>query len=147
MLKQLLLTLTLGLAVTSMLSAQDSRSAEDQVASAEAQLGQAMIHKDIDTLSKLVADDWTMQNEAGIVGTKAAFIHDVKSRTLVVTSFKIHDVHIRVVGNLAFIQASDDEQSSYAGKDGSGTYNWLDVWENRGGHWVSIATQITKVKK
>jgi ketosteroid isomerase-like protein len=146
MVKQLLSILALSLAVTSMSTAQDSHSAEDQIASAEAHLGQAMIQRDIKTLSKLVADDWTMQSETGSVGTKAGFIHDVESGTLVVTSFKLHDVHIHVLGNMAFVQASDDEQSSYAGKDGSGTYNWIDIWENRGGTWVSVATQLTKVK-
>lgn len=28
----------------------------------------------------------------------------------------------------------------------NGRYNWLDVWVRRNGRWVSVATQITRVK-
>jgi ketosteroid isomerase-like protein len=127
-------------------AAQDIPTTEKKIADLEAALGQAMIHRDIATLSNLVADDWTIQNDSGAMGTKGAFINDVKSGTLVVTSFKLHDVHVRVLGNVAFVQGFDDEESSYKGKANSGTYNWLDVWENRGGRWVSVATQLTKVE-
>src|SRR6266516_2476807 len=127
MIKPLLLILTVSLALTSVSLGQESRLAEDQIAAFEAELGQAMIHKDIATLSRLVSDNWTMQGEDGVLGTKAAFVHDVKSGTLIVTEFKLHDLHIHVLVNVAFVQGSDDERSSYAGKDGSGTYNWLDV--------------------
>jgi hypothetical protein len=47
---------------------------------------------------------------------------------------------------MAFVQGFDDEVSSYKGKDNSGTYNWLDVWERRDGRWVSVATQLTRVE-
>ncbi len=125
--------------------AKDSGTTEKKVADLENALGEAMIHKDIATLSRLVADDWTIQSESGTMGTKAGFINDVKSGALVVTIFKIHDIHVHVLGNVAYVQAFDDEQSSYKGKSNSGTYNWLDVWENRDGHWVSVATQLTRV--
>jgi hypothetical protein len=51
-----------------------------------------------------------------------------------------------VLGNVAFVQGFDDEESSYKGKPSNGTYNWLDVWEKRGGRWVSVATQLTRVE-
>jgi ketosteroid isomerase-like protein len=127
-------------------TAQNIPATEKKIADFEAALGQAMIHKDVGTLSSLVADDWTIQNDSGAMGTKAGFISDVKSGALVVTSFKLHDVHVRVLGNVAFVQGFDDEESSYKGKESSGTYNWLDVWENRGGRWVSVATQLTRVE-
>ena len=31
------------------------------------------------------------------------------------------------------------------GKDSSGTYSWTDVFQNRGGHWLAVASQTTKV--
>jgi hypothetical protein len=56
-----------------------------------------------------------------------------------------HDVNVRVMRNVAIVQGMDDEKSSYKGKDGSGTYSWTDVFEKRGGKWVAIASQVTKV--
>jgi ketosteroid isomerase-like protein len=123
-----------------------TQTTEQRIAQYEAALGQAMIHKDLATLSNLVADDWTIQNDGGTTGTKAGFIDDVRSGALVVTSFKLHNIHVRMLGNVAFVQGFDDEESSYKGKPSNGTYNWLDVWVNRNGHWVSVATQLTKVE-
>ena len=144
--KRSLSILAASLFLTCTAIAKDAPTPETKIAAFEADLGQAMIHKDIATLSNLVADDWTIQDASGSMGTKAGFINDVKSGKLVVTSFKIHDLHVRVLGNVAFVQAFDDETSSYEGKENSGTYNWLDVWVNRDGHWVSVATQLTKVE-
>jgi ketosteroid isomerase-like protein len=105
-----------------------------------------MIHKDVTTLSKLVDDDWAIQNNSGATNIQAGFINDVQSGALVVTSFKLHDLHVRVIGDVGFMQSLNDKKSSYKGKDNSGTYNWLDVSENRNGRWVSVATQLTKVE-
>jgi ketosteroid isomerase-like protein len=123
-----------------------SQTTEQKIADYEAALGQAMIHKDVATLSKLVGDDWTIQNDTGSTGTKAGFIDDVKSGTLVVTAFRLHDLHVHVLGNVAFVQGFDDEESSYKGTPSNGTYNWMDVWVNRNGQWVSVATQLTRVQ-
>jgi ketosteroid isomerase-like protein len=126
-------------------TAERSPNIEQQIADYEAALGQAMIHKDVATLTALVADDWTIQSDSGSMGSKAGFLSDVKSGMLVVATFKLHDLHVHVLGNVAFVQGFDDETSSYNGKDNSGTYNWLDVWQNRNGRWVSVATQLTRV--
>ncbi len=143
--KRSLSILAASLLLTCTAIAKDAPT-ETKIAGFEADLGQAMIHKDIATLSALVGDDWTIQDKSGSMGTKAGFINDVKSGKLVVTSFKLHDLHVRVLGNVAYVQAFDDEISSYEGKESSGTYNWLDVWVNRDGHWVSVATQLTRVE-
>jgi ketosteroid isomerase-like protein len=137
--------LAASLLLSGMAVGKDPGATEKKITDLEVALGQAMIHKDVATLSTLVADDWTIQSESGTMGSKAAFINDVRSGALVVTTFKVHDVHVHVLGNVAYIQAFDDEHSSYKGHDNSGTYNWLDVWENRDGHWVSVATQLTRV--
>jgi ketosteroid isomerase-like protein len=124
----------------------EQKTPEAQIAALEAELGQAMIHRDVNKLSDLVSDEWTIQQDSDQLGRKAGFIGDIQSGTLVVTSFKLHHLRIRMLGDVAVVQAFDDEVSSYAGKDGSGTFSWMDVWAKRNGHWVSIATQLTKVR-
>ena len=39
----------------------------------------------------------------------------------------------------------DVEKSSYAGKDTSGRYTWMDVLANEHGAWRVVASQVTKV--
>jgi ketosteroid isomerase-like protein len=108
-------------------------------------LGVAMIQRDVPTLARLVADDWTQQDASGALGSKAGFIHSVETGKLVVKKFRLHDLQVRVFGNVAVVQGFDDEETAYDGKSSSGTYNWMDVWVNRDGKWVSVATQITRV--
>jgi len=110
-------------------------------------LGVAMIKRDTPTLERLVADDWTQQDASGTLGTKASFLDAVKTGKLVVVKFKLHDLQVRVFGDVAVVQGFDDEATTYEGKSTSGTYNWMDVWINRDGRWVSVATQITRIAK
>lgn len=142
---RVLITFVVATVLSCAALAQD-RSAERIIADQELALGRAMILKDVGTLTRLIADDWAMQSESG-GGSKGAFIADIKSGKLIVASFTIHDMHVHVVGNLAWVQAYDEEHTSYDGNDSSGTLNWMDVWENRNGHWISVATQLTRVKR
>ena len=119
------------------------RQAEKEIVAQEAELGRAMIHRDVAALQRIVGDEWLCQGATGI-STKASFISDVATGKLAVRTFTLHDVHVRVFGDVAYLMAADDEQSAYAGSDNSGTYNWLDVWIKRDGRWVSVATQITR---
>ena len=132
--------LTIGALET---SAQDSEAAKKEIIALETELGRAMIHRDTAALKRIVADEWICQSATG-VSTKASFISDVEQGKLVVAKFVLHDIRVRVFGDVAYLMGADDETSSYAGVDNSGTYNWLDVWTKRDGHWVSVATQITK---
>jgi ketosteroid isomerase-like protein len=144
--KKVIMTCITSLLFIGTMAASDTPADVKKINDLEAALGVAMIHKDVATLSNIVGDDWTIQSDSGVTGTKAGFIDDVKSGRLVITSFKLHDLHVRVIGDVAFVQGADDEVSSYDGKNSAGTYNWLDVWQKRDGHWVSIATQLTRVK-
>jgi ketosteroid isomerase-like protein len=131
-----------ALAATTPTAAQDAH-AEQEIIALETELGRAMIHRDVAALERIVGDDWICQSATG-VSDKKSFVGDVASGRLVVTQFVLHDIHVKVVGDTAYLMGADDEQSSYAGSNNSGTYNWLDVWTKRGGRWVSIATQITR---
>lgn len=144
--KTLILASALGLVTGTLTHAQQALSVEQLIAGNEAALGRAMIARDTATLSQLVGEDWTIQNDSGHPGTRAAFIHDIGSGKLVVKRFVLHDLHVRVSGNVAWLFGTDDEVSSYDGKESNGRYNWLDVWVKRNGHWVSVATQLTRVK-
>ena len=144
--KRIVSLFAVSILVTCVAGAIDAPTAERTINDSEAALGVAMIHKDLATLNRLVGNDWTIQSDSGTMGTKAGFLDDVRSGALVIKSFKLHDVHVRVLGDVAFVQGFDDEVSSYKGKDNSGTYNWLDVWQKRDGRWVSVATQLTRVE-
>jgi len=126
-------------------AAKDMSPAEKKIVDLETTWSKAFVGKDIKTLSGIIADDWMGQEDSGKPTDKAALIGMVKTGDLTITKMTNRDLHVRIIGTVAIAQGSDDEKSTYKGKDTSGAYTWQDVFEMRGGKWVAIASQVTKV--
>jgi ketosteroid isomerase-like protein len=104
----------------------------------------AALKKDTATLDKILADDWAGQNPAG-VATKGETLADLKSGDAKLESETLGDMKVRVFGDTAVVTGSDDEKSSYKGKDTSGHYTWTDVFVKRHGRWQAVASQGTVI--
>lgn len=125
-----------------------AETAEKTFTDIEQAWGNAMSKKDVAYLTALLADDWSSISSDGKREGKAALLDVVKSGKLKITSFKVHDVKVRLLGDkYAVVQGYDDETSTYEGKDESGSYVWTDVFEKRGGKWIALNSQASKVKK
>jgi ketosteroid isomerase-like protein len=107
---------------------------------------EASLKKDAATLGKILADDWVGQGPTGIA-TKAEALADLKSGDNKLDSITLGDMKVRVFGDTAVVAGSDDEKSSYKGKDTSGHYTWTDVFVKRQGRWQAAASQGTLVAK
>lgn len=127
-------------------AASAAGAADQTLVDLETAWSKAFIAKDTAAMSDIIADTWSGHDSSGKF-TKADLIGAVKSGELGYATMTIHDVHARVIGNIGIVQGMDDETSSYKGKDTSGTYSWTDVFENRGGKWQAIASQVSKVEK
>lgn len=126
-------------------AAADMTVTQEKLVDLEAAWSKAQVQKDTATISSIVADDWIGQNDSGKPQTRAQLIGDIKSGKMSSTSMNNHDVQVRLFRNIAVVQGADDEKSSFKGKDVSGTYTWMDVFEKRDGNWVAVASQVTKV--
>ena len=120
---------------------------EDKLIAMENAWAAGIVKKDTTPISTSLADDWVGQGDSPVRFTKSTLIEQVKSGKMVFKSVTLHDIKVRVIGKTAIVQGYDDEKSFYGKEDTSGTYSWTDVFENRGGKWVVVAGQITKVKK
>jgi len=101
---------------------------------------------DTDKLGQIVADDWVLVGYDGKKETKQEMLADVKSGKSKLASLEFGPMDVKVLGNVAVVQGSDTEKSSYDGKDTSGKYAWMDVFVKREGKWVAVRSQIAKVK-
>jgi ketosteroid isomerase-like protein len=126
-------------------AAADLSPAQQQLVDLEAAWSKAMTQKDIPALTAIVAEDWTGQNDSGKTETRSGYLAGIKSGEMATASMSNHDLNVRLFHNIALVQGMDDEKSSFKGKDSSGTYTWMDVFEKRGGKWVAIASQVTRV--
>jgi ketosteroid isomerase-like protein len=105
---------------------------------------EAQLKKDAPTLGKILADDWVGQGPTGVT-TKAEALADLKSGDNKLESITLGDMKVRVFGDTAVVTGSDDEKSSYKGKDTSGHYTWTDVFVKRQAHWQATASQGTRL--
>jgi ketosteroid isomerase-like protein len=58
-----------------------------------------------------------------------------------ISNLEAHDVHIRLMGDVALIHA----RTTYIGSDGrprSGRYT--DVWARRHGRWLAVSAHVTR---
>ena len=120
--------------------------AKAELVAIEASWSKAIVAKDVATVSKFVAADWAGQGGSGKTKNKDQMLAELKSGPDTSSMMTNHDVHVRIVGDIAIVQGADDEKSMHKGKDVSGTYTWTDIFQKRGGHWLAIASQSTPVK-
>jgi ketosteroid isomerase-like protein len=143
--KTLILACSAALLMAIPAAAADMAMTQQKLVDLEAAWSKAQVQKDTAAISSIVADDWIGQNDSGKPETKAQLISDIKAGTMSSTSMNNHDVQVRLFRNIAVVQGADDEKSTFKGKDSSGTYTWMDVFEKRDGKWVAVASQVTKV--
>ena len=119
---------------------------EQELIDLESTWSKAMVQKDTATIASIVADDWMGQNESGKPEDKEHYLDELKSGKMASSSMTNHDVHVRLMHGMGIVQGMDDEKSTLKGKDSSGAYSWMDVFEMRDGKWQAVASQVTKVK-
>lgn len=101
---------------------------------------------DVDKLSQILADDWVGLEPDGTKMTKQELIDGVKSGQNKIESFDFGPMDVKVIGGVAVVQGSDTEKSTTKGKDTSGKYVWMDVFERRGGKWQAVRSASAQVK-
>lgn len=106
----------------------------------------AMKANDSDKLGQIIADDWVADYN-GSRETKQSYLDGAKSGDSKLESFNFGPMDVKVLGNIAVVQGSDTEKSSYKGADTSGKWIWMDVFVKRDGKWVAVRSQLAKVGK
>ena len=119
---------------------------EQELIDLEQAWSKAIVQNDTATVASIVADDWMGQNDSGKIEDKTHVLDELKSGKMSATSMTNRDVHARIMRGMAIVQGADDEKSMSKGKDTSGAYTWMDVFEKRDGKWQAVASQVTKVK-
>jgi ketosteroid isomerase-like protein len=102
---------------------------------------------DMDKLGAILADDWTGIGPDGKTLSKQAYLDMYKSGKSKTETIEIGSMEVKVLGNVAVVQGTDTEKSSFDGKDSSGKYAWMDVFAKRDGKWVAVRSQTAHVGK
>lgn len=108
----------------------------------------ALTKRDLPTLDRIWAAEYTFINPNGDVMTKAQRMENIRSGATQFQSINPKQEHLQVRGNIAVdVGTVELKGTQYSGKESSGTYRYMNVWMKSGNDWQMLANQITLVKK
>jgi ketosteroid isomerase-like protein len=139
------LLLSAAVPVRALQSKADSDAAISQTLQAiEQDWLNAEKNHDAAAFERLVADDWIAITPDGKSQTKAQRAVEIKTaRTISAT---LGDMKVRVFGDTAVVTGTDDEITVEGSKESSDHYVWTDVFVNRNGKWLAVASQTALIK-
>jgi len=126
-------------------SVADRPSEADRIMQLEKDWIKAMQNKDAKALDKILAKNWHGQGSMG-EADRDKLMQDVTASSLTEIKMGKMDVVILGDGKVAVCTGSDDEKSTYNGKDTSGHWLWMDVFEKQDGMWKAVRSQNTWIK-
>ena len=86
-------------------------------------------------MNALVADDFIITTEDGLIYSKAGYIAHLAGTTEHVTVAEISDVQERVRGNVAVVTGAYREEGTSKGKPYEYRDRFTDVWVENNGKW------------
>jgi len=90
--------------------------------------------------AEILGDDFLCSLPDGSLIDRAAFLDRI-ARAPAMTDLNVHDVNIRLLGDVAIVHA----RTSFSHPDGTpGSGRYTDVWARRGGHWLAVAAQFSR---
>ena len=122
-------------------------SVEQTLMQLERDWTQASLKSDVDTLNKIMADDWVNIDFLGKTVTKAQTIANLKTGLPATQAAGLGEMKVRVFGDSAIVTGSDTGKSGSKGKQVIEKYLWTDVFVRRNGRWQAVASQSTKVAR
>jgi uncharacterized protein (TIGR02246 family) len=105
----------------------------------------AIVHKNIDVLNRVMAEDFKGVSANGQQYTKQEAIADVRSGFYAVESMQLQNVSVAVLGDMALVKFYQNEKSKLGEENSGGRYAFTDVWVKRDGEWRAISSQGTPV--
>jgi len=121
-------------------AASKSDEVEKVIRHLEEDWAAAIVHKDLATLDRLLADDFNGTSPTAHTFPKGAAIDDLKSGKYVVQAMDLDEISVNVYGDTAVSFTSQQEKSTYDGKATSGHYHFTDVWIKKDGQWQVVAS-------
>ena len=123
-------------------------SADSELKAIEEQWLDAYKKSDAAFIKNLETDDYFIVEPDGSVGTKADDVKSVADKKFVLKSASMSDFKCRMLGeNAAVVTATLKLSGTDDGKDFSGDFRAMDVFEKKDGKWMAVVSQMTKIEK
>jgi hypothetical protein len=121
--------------------------AESAVLSSESSRFRALTERDIPTLRRLLADELTYTHSSGLRQTKAQYVGDIETGSLIYKSISASGQHVQLLGSTAIVTGAATLQVTSNGTDRSIELLYTEINVKRRGRWQLLAWQSTSKPK
>jgi ketosteroid isomerase-like protein len=137
-----LVILALCAAAQTKAKTEPTTGTEAQLIQMEHDWAKALTQKDVATLDRFIADDWTNVNPKGKVVTKSELMQSVKSADKPLEAATLTQVKAKIFGESALVTGIATEKKAGEGEE---RFRFMDLFAKRNGKWVAVYTQTTKI--
>jgi ketosteroid isomerase-like protein len=107
----------------------------------------AIVKNDLESLVRLVSDDWIIIDPNGEIVDRTRFFEVIKSGTLTHDTMESEDFRVRVYGDSAVVTAITSAKGKFMDQEFSTHERATDVFVKRDGRWQCVLTHLTRFAK
>jgi hypothetical protein len=133
------------LSMSAAASAQDVKSDQQILIELERQWDAAFHRGDAKFIETLLADEFIATYGDGSRGDKAKELSLASDQRQQVDSRRLDEFIVKTFGNTAVVWFTQILVGPVNGKPTEIRYRYVDVWVNRGGRWLAVASQSTRL--
>ena len=132
--------------VLAMVGWATAQNLEEQFKKMEKDRSAAVVKGDAEALARETADDYTFITGTGQMSGKKETVDQIKNGGIKLEVDEPSDMKVRVYGNTAVVTGKNTLKGMVGGKDATGTVAFTRVWVKKGGKWMCVALQQTKME-
>jgi ketosteroid isomerase-like protein len=118
---------------------------EQQLRQIDREWNEAYPNRDIETLNRIIADDWKCIDGTGRVISKQQLLERVSANSNPFASHEFDEFDLRIFGDAAIVTGRLSGTGTNEFGDFSLEQRYTRVYVRRAGVWWAIATQVTVV--
>jgi len=117
---------------------------EEELLKLERAFADAIIKNDLESIGRIVADDWIIVDPNGEIVGRTRFFEVIKSGALTHDIMESEDFRVRVYGESAVVTAITSTKGKFMGQEFSTRERATDVFVKRDGRWQCVLTHLTR---
>ena len=120
---------------------------EEELLKLERAFADAITKNDLESIGRIVADDWIVVDPNGEIVDRTRFFEVIKSGALTHDIMESEDFRVRVYEDTAVVTAITSTKGKFMGQDFSTQERATDVFMKCDGRWRCVLTHLTKFTK
>jgi len=120
---------------------------EEELLKVEEEFAVAIVKNDLESIGRLVTDDWIIIDPNGETVDRTRFFEVIKSGALTHDMMESEDFRVRVYGDSAVVTGVTRTKGKFMGQEFSTQERATDVFVKRQGQWQCVLTHLTGFPK